>query len=231
MFLQKNLKGYIKFVIVTGDFDTFEVMDFIERYTKNIKRCEEKPKVIKPKEKESVEAEYEELCLDVNEPKIIVGYKIKIPKGVDIIKYKIMLGMGISNEFGSTGDAFEELNNLGIKRTNYGMEVVDDYMFVYFKASTDKCDDFLKVIEKYLKKLKMDEESLERKKRGKLSNLILSFEDIMQVEDIVATEIFTYNKLINNRDDIIKSITLNEINDALKSIDLNNKSILKIVSK
>ena len=211
------------FVIVTGDFDTFEVMDFIERYTKNIKRCEEKPNVIKPKEKESVEAEYEELCLDINEPKIIVGYKIKIPKGVDIIKYKIMLGMGISNEFGSTGDAFEELNNLGIKRTNYGMEVVDDYMFVYFKASTDKCDDFLKVIEKYLKKLNMDEESLERKKRGKLSNLILSFEDIMQVEDIVATEIFTYNKLINNRDDIIKSITLNEINDALKSIDLNKQ--------
>jgi len=59
----------------------------------------------------------------------------------------------------------------------------------------------------------------------------LSFEDIMQVEDNIATEIFTYNKLINNRDEIAKSITLKEINQALKGVNIKNKSILKITSK
>ena len=219
------------FIIVTGDFNTEEVLNYIESYTKNIKSTKTKPKIIKPKETHEVCACYEELTMQVNEPKIIVGYKTKIPSGIDILRYKMMLGMGLSNEFSSTGNAFLELNNLGIKRTNYGIEIADDYILIYFKASTDKCEDFIKIVEKYLSKLKMDSESLERKKRSKLSTLILSFEDIMEVEDNIATEVFTYNKLINNRDEIIKNITLNEINSALKTINLNNKSILKIVGK
>lgn len=219
------------FIIVTGDFDTNEVLNFIENYTKNIKPSKFKPKIIKNKEKEEVEVEYEELPLTVNEPKIIIGFKTKIPSHTNLIKYKMMLGMALSNEFGSTGNAYEELNNLGIKRTNYGLEIVDNFILIYFKASTESTEEFIKTIEKYLNKLKIDEQSLERKKRSKLSTLILSFEDIMQIEDNIATEIFTYNKLINNRDEIINSITLKEINDAIKTINIKNKSILKITRK
>lgn len=219
------------FIIVTGDFNPDEVLDYIKKYTKDIHKSEEKPKVIKPKEKEKIPVEYEELSLAVNEPKVIVGYKVKLPLKIDTIKYKMMLKMGLSNQFGSTGDAYEELNNLGIKRTNFGLEEVDNYIMIYFKASTDKCEDFVKIIDKNLGKLEINAKDLERKKRSGLSSLILSFEDLMQVEDNIATDVFTYNKPINNRDEILKSITLKEINDTLKSIDLNNKSILKIIGK
>ena len=41
-------------------------------------------------------------------------------------------------------------------------------------------------------------------------------------------KVFTYNKVINDRDNIIKSITFSEVNKLLKSINLESKSVLKI---
>lgn len=219
------------FIIVTGSFDMDEVLNFIESYTKNLKPNKEKIKILKPKEEESVKVEYEELNLSVNEPKIIIGFKTKIDKNIDIIKYKLIVGMVLSNEFGSTGDAFEELTKNGIKRTNFGIEVVDDYLLIYFKASTNKSEEFIKIIKKYMSKLSLNEKDLERKKRGKISTLILSFEDIMEVEDNIATDVFAYKKPINNLNEIVKSITLKEVKLVIKSLNLNNSSILKITGK
>lgn len=216
------------FIVVTGSFNPDEILDFIKEYTKNLKPSTEKIKIIKPKEEETVSVEYEEITNDVAEPKVIVGYKTKIPNDINFIKYKTILAMALSNEFSATGDAFEELESLGIKRTNYGMETVNDYMLIYFKASTNETDKFLKIIDKYMVALQMDAESLERKKRSRLSNLILSFEDIEIIEDNITTNILRYNKLINNEDEIIKSITLKEANEVLKNINKKNKSILKI---
>lgn len=216
------------FIVVTGSFNPDEILDFIKEYTKNLKPSTEKIKIIKPKEEETVSVEYEEITNDVAEPKVIVGYKTKIPNDINLIKYKTILAMALSNEFSATGDAFEELESLGIKRTNYGMETVNDYMLIYFKASTNETDKFLKIIDKYMVALQMDAESLERKKRSRLSNLILSFEDIEIIEDNITTNILRYNKLINNEDEIIKSITLKETNEVLKNINKKNKSTLKI---
>lgn len=216
------------FVIVTGDFDENEVMDFISTYTKNIKPPKNKPKVIKPREKNSVLVSEEEITMSVSEPKIIVGYKTKVIKDISLIMQKSILSMSLSNVFGLSGDAYEELNKEGIKRFNWGFEVSDGYFLIYFKASTYKGDIFENIVDKYMSNLAMDDEALERKKRAKLSSLILSFENILDIEDRIATEIFTYNKVINNRDEIINSISLSDVNKVLSNISLDNKSILKI---
>lgn len=216
------------FVVVTGDFNEEEVINFISDYTKNIKAPKDKSMVIKPREKEKVIVPYEEITMAVNEPKIIVGYKTKILKDISDIKQKSILSMALGNIFGLSGDAYEELNKKGIKRFNWGYENSDGYFLIYFKASTDKCEDFLKIVDKYMNNLSIDEEALERKKRAKLSSLILSFENILDIEDRITTEVFTYNKVINNRDEIIKSINLSEANKTLKSISLDSKSVLKI---
>lgn len=216
------------FIVVTGSFNPEEILEFIKDYTKNLQPKEEKIKVLKPKEEENVCAEYEELTLGVGEPKVIVGYKTKIPDNIDELKFRIIMGMALSNEFSTTGDAFEELDKLGIKRTNYGTEIVNDYILIYFKASTNKTEEFVSIIDKYMNNLQMDEEALERKKRSRLSNLILSFEDLEGVEDNITTSVLRYNKLINNIDEITKSITLKQTNKILKSLNKKNKSILII---
>lgn len=216
------------FVVISGDFNEEEVINFITDYTKSIKAPSDKPKVIKSREKDSVFTSYEEITMAVNEPKIIVGFKSKMLKDMTDIKQKSILSMVLGNVFGLSGDAYEELNKNGIKRFNWGYETSEGYFLIYFKASTDLTDVFVEIVEKYMSKLGMDEESLERKKRAKLSSLILSFENILDVEDRISTEVFTYNKVINDRDEIIKSISLSDVNYLLNSICLDSKSILKI---
>ena len=216
------------FVIVSGDFNEEEVISFITNYTKDIKVTSDKPKVIKAREKEIVITPYEEISMPVNESKVIVGYKSKMLKDMLDVKQKSILSMVLGNVFGLSGEAYEELNKKGIKRFNWGFENSDGYFLIYFKASTNEIDVFLEIIDKYINKLNMDEEALERKKRARLSTLILSFENILDVEDRIASEVFTYNKVINDRDNIIKSITFSEVNKLLKSINLESKSVLKI---
>ena len=216
------------FIVVTGFFNENEVIEYIENYTKNIKANNKKITIIKPKEEETVKVELETINLSVSEPKIIVGYKTKIPDKTDKIKYKTMLNLALESEFSSTGNAYEELGEKGIKRIGYGIEETDKYILIYFKASTDKTEEFLNIVENHIKTLKIDEKTLERKKRGKISDEILAFEDILTIEDNITTDILSYKKLINNRNEIIKSITLSEINNLFKNLNLKNKSILKI---
>ena len=63
---------------------------------------------------------------------------------------------------------------------------------------------------------------------GFVSNMILLFEDFIGVEDMITTDMFTYNKIITNREEILKSITLIDVKECISSIDLNNKSTLII---
>ena len=216
------------FIVVTGNFNKDSVLDYIKEYTSKLKKTKCISKVIKEKEKDNVVTTNEEIIMNLSEPKVIIGYKTKIPKNTNIIKYRMILGMLLGEMFGSTGEAFLELNNKGISRYSYEFERVDNHMILYFKASTNNFREFTNVIEKYLHKLSLNKDSLDRKKKRKLSSMILLFEDFMGVEDMITTEIFTYNKLINKREEILKNITLDDIKEVTNTIDLNNKSTLII---
>ena len=216
------------FIVVTGNFNKDSVLDYIKEYTSKLKKTKCISKVIKEKEKDNVVTTNEEIIMNLSEPKVIIGYKTKIPKNTNIIKYRMILGMLLGEMFGSTGEAFLELNNKGISRYSYEFERVNNYIILYFKASTNNFREFTNVIEKYLHKLSLNKDSLDRKKKRKLSSMILLFEDFMGVEDMITTEIFTYNKLINKREEILKNITLDDIKEVTNTIDLNNKSTLII---
>lgn len=216
------------FIVVTGNFNKDSVLDYIKEYTSKLKKTKCISKVIKEKESINVVTQYEEIIMNLNEPKVMIGYKIKLDKKINIIKYKMILGMALGEIFGSTGDAFLELNEMGISRYGYEYEVVDDYIIVYFKASTSKTNEFINTINKYITKISLNKDSLDRKRKRKLSSMILLFEDFMGVEDMITTDMFTHNKLLNKREEILNSITLNDTKEILSNIDWSNKSTLII---
>ena len=143
----------------------------------------------------------------------------------------MIISLLINNIFSTTGSAYEELEKESIKRIGYGYESVDDYILLYFKASTDKIDEFIKITEKYINKLDITKEDLERKKRCSISSLILSFEDIMEVEDFITSEMFEYNKLLNKKEELIENITLKDVKEVISLLDFSNKSVVKVHKK
>lgn len=214
------------FIVVTGNFDKDEVLKFIKEYMSTIYIKKSNAKVLRPKEKEEVYSKYEEIALEVNEPKVVIGYKINIGKTKDKLKTRLCLEMLLSENFDKTGKAFLRLIENNLPRFEYSVEECDNFFIVYFTASTSEHELFAKIIDEELQSLDFNLESLNRKRKSLISGLILQFEDIVNVEDTITGNLFMYNKVINNMESIVKSITLKEIKNISNLININNKSLL-----
>lgn len=214
------------FIVVTGNFDKDEVLKFIKEYMSTIYIKKSNAKVLRPKEKEEIYSKYEEIALEVNEPKVVIGYKINIGKTKDKLKTRLCLEMLLSENFDKTGKAFLRLIENNLPRFEYSVEECDNFFIVYFTASTSEHELFAKIIDEELQSLDFNLESLNRKRKSLISGLILQFEDIVNVEDTITGNLFMYNKVINNMESIVKSITLKEIKNISNLININNKSLL-----
>ncbi len=214
------------FIVVTGNFILEDVLNYINNYMKGIKTTKCNCKVIKPVENYKVNVSYEELTGSTDEAKIVIGYKVKNSNPKKKIVNRLLMDMILSENFDKTGSSYLRLMNEGLNRFNYFVEEVDDYFLIAFTGSTNEYEKFTNIIDEEIKNLDFTKEALERKTKGYISNLILSFEYIENVEDNITSGLFDYNKVLNNMESIIKKVTLNDVKEVIKCIDTTNKSVL-----
>ena len=214
------------FIVVTGNFILEAVLNYINNYMKDIKTTKCNCKVIKPVENYKVNVSYEELTGSTDEAKIVIGYKVKNSNPKKKIVNRLLMDMILSENFDKTGSSYLRLMNEGLNRFSYFVEEVDDYFLIAFTGSTNEYEKFTNIIDEEIKNLDFTKEALERKTKGYISNLILSFEYIENVEDNITSGLFDYNKVLNNMESIIKKVTLNDVKEVIKCIDTTNKSVL-----
>lgn len=214
------------FIVVTGNFILEDVLNYINNYMKGIKTTKCNCKVIKPVENYKVNVSYEELTGSTDEAKIVIGYKVKNSNPKKKIVNRLLMDMILSENFDKTGSSYLRLMNEGLNRFSYFVEEVDDYFLIAFTGSTNEYEKFTNIIDEEIKNLDFTKESLERKTKGYISNLILSFEYIENVEDNITSGLFDYNKVLNDMESIIKKVTLNDVKEVIKCIDTTNKSVL-----
>lgn len=214
------------FIVVTGNFILEDVLNYINNYMKDIKTTKCNCKVIKPVENYKVNVSYEELTGNNDEAKIVIGYKVKNSNPKKKIVNRLLMDMILSESFDKTGSSYLRLMNEGLNRFSYFVEEVDDYFLIAFTGSTNEYEKFTNIIDEEIKNLDFTKEALERKTKGYISNLILSFEYIENVEDNITSGLFDYNKVLNNMESVIKKVTLNDVKEVIKYIDTTNKSVL-----
>lgn len=214
------------FIVVTGNFILEDVLNYINNYMKDIKTTKCNFKVIKPVENYKVNVSYEELTGSTDEAKIVIGYKVKNSNPKKKIVNRLLMDMILSENFDKTGSSYLRLMNEGLNRFSYFVEEVDDYFLIAFTGSTNEYEKFTNIIDEEIKNLDFTKEALERKTKGYISNLILSFEYIENVEDNITSGLFDYNKVLNDMESVIKKVTLNDVKEVIKCIDTTNKSVL-----
>lgn len=214
------------FIVVTGNFILEDVLNYINNYMKGIKTTKCNCKVIKPVENYKVNVSYEELTGSTDEAKIVIGYKVKNSNPKKKIVNRLLMDMILSENFDKTGSSYLRLMNEGLNRFSYFVEEVDDYFLIAFTGSTNEYEKFTNIIDEEIKNLDFTKEALERKTKGYISNLILSFEYIENVEDNITSGLFDYNKVLNDMESVIKKVTLNDVKEVIKCIDTTNKSVL-----
>lgn len=221
------------FIVVTGNFDTEEVMTTIKEYMKKLnQKPKELPKRIKEKELETVSIPYEEIKKDMENTR--VKYAIKMKKNIFGIKddniLKDYLGIILSNNFSATSELFERYkDNEIVIGMNYGVNVIDDYLIININALTNDGNKFIENIEKDIKKLKINEEEFERKKKKYLKSYILDFDNIEDVEYLISLSLMMDGKIDYNEYDKLVNLNYKEANRIMKLINYDNVSIIRTI--
>lgn len=221
------------FIVVTGNFDTEEVMTTIKEYMKKLnQKPKELPKRIKEKEVETVSIPYEEIKKDMENTR--VKYAIKMKKNIFGIKddniLKDYLGIILSNNFSATSELFERYkDNEIVIGMNYGINVIDDYLIININALTNDGNKFIENIEKDIKKLKLNEEEFERKKKKYLKSYILDFDNIEDVEYLISLSLMMDGKIDYNEYDKLVNLNYKEANRIMKLINYDNVSIIRTI--
>lgn len=221
------------FIIVTGNFDTEEVMNTIKDYMKNIKvKPKELPKRIKERDKEIVCIPYEEIKKDMENTR--VKYAIKMKKNIFGIKddniLKDYLGLILSNNFSATSELFERYKDNDIViGMSYGVSIIDDYLIININALTNDGNKFIENIKEDIKKLKLNEEEFERKKKKYLKSYILDFDNIEDVEYLLSLSLMMDNKIDYNEYDKLIALNYKEASRIMKLINFDYTSIIRTI--
>ena len=221
------------FIVVTGNFNKNEVLNYIKDYFSKIKRIKKfNAKINKIKEKEDIKISYEEINKQIEEPRVFFGYKIskKIFPKMNNIKLINYLEIMMSSKLGTTSSLYEKYkNNEIIVSISYSVVDLDNYFVIIIEALTNNPNEFINNLKNDILNYKTDEETFERKKKVIINNLIMSFENIEDVENIITTQIFNYNKIYNNIYDIIKNLDYKEMKKVGSSLEFDKFSIIKTI--
>ncbi len=218
------------FLVVTGNFNPYELDEAIrENQEKKQFNTYLNPERIMKKESKKVRVENEEYKINVSNKKIKIGIKIakKNLKNYDDLHIRLYTNLLLRANFGATSDFKDELlmKEL-ISNLSFMSDLFDDYLLIMFTIDSDYKNEILNMFNEKLNNLKMDEKTFERMKKANIASLILEYEDVEVVNNIIQTEVLNYGDVIDNIKEIYENITYGDIKKFINELDLSNRSIL-----
>ena len=218
------------FLVVTGNFDKDKMLKVIKDNQSKKKFSKGKIGKIKTfKEPDEIVKEKEIVKCNTSIPKM--AYSIKIPIknfSIDSRKLSIYMFIIFNLLFGDTSQFDEECKRDGIITSTlfYNMLNIDTHLIVSLINNGEKYEELIKRIDDKLKHIEFTASDLERKKKVLISNEIFSYENVEMINDMIVDNIIFDNKIETDIVGIIRSLNLDELNEIVKKINFNNKSIV-----
>ena len=129
--------------------------------------------------------------------------------------------------YGSTSGVKSELEKSGVTGFNFLTKRINNYFVVLLMGSGDT-NKFLDIIFNSVKNIKVSKSDFESKIKVLLSQLILDFEDIVNVENFVTEQIKFNGKIVKNAKNELLKLNYEDFKFIFKKLNFNSKSILRI---
>ena len=225
------------FVVITGKVDKDKVFQIIEENQNN--KTFEKMKKIDVKiydEPDEVFKEKEVLKMNVTIPKISLNYKFNLNDLPDHLseKEKMMyLSLIFDINFGPTSLFNEQLKQMEIINSNIEISSVEACNHVVYTLflETESKEKAIELVSNEINKLSINEEQLERKKKGIISSNVFMSDNIFSINHKIMSDIVRYNHVITNIHSIAKSLNIKDAKNVLKKLKFNNYSIFIVDKK
>ena len=220
-------------LVITGNFNPYEAAAMVKE---NQKKKEflpyRKPEFVGEKEPTQVVKKYEEITGNIGEHKIKVGLKLLDSrfKMKDKIKLRIILRMIMNINFGVTSEFRNELLEKElITSLNSLVYFFQNYLIIDVTSQTKYPEEVTKKIVAKLENLDVTEETISRRIKANIANLILDYDDIEYVNSNIVNALIYDGKITNSYKKIYESITMEDVNKVLKLIDLKHMSIIEML--
>ena len=105
-----------------------------------------------------------------------------------------------------------------------GKMVVDDFLIIEFYAETDKSEQLSKEIFKCLKNTSIKEEELERFKKVLIASKVMNSDNVQTLADVIIDDYITWNEIINDKIDKIRSMNYKELIKIKDELKLDNSA-------
>ena len=214
------------FLVVCGDVDPEKVVNQVRNFYINKKY----PKftIIRKEEKEPLKVlkKNEVIHKDVSNKVICINYKIKKTE-MDEFKLRVYLRALLELKFGPLSNIYDEnlKNSNYITNIEYGIFYIKDYAFLNFQVTVQSNpEEFINLVDYVLKNGNLNEEYTEVYKKMMIKNLILDFENVSYVADIIEGDILKYNTIKYDIYDEIKALDVMDFKEFIKTLDFSNKS-------
>ncbi len=218
------------FLIVTGNVNPYEIEKIVND---NLEQKEFKtyknPIITTIKEPKYVCKKEIILSTNVEVEKAKIGLKIpkKGFKGFDDVKLNIILNIILSSNFGDSSDLKDELlqNNI-ITYLSASRFVLNDYIVIDITIESKILQEAINRIKEALNNLQIKEDELKRKINSSIATLVLNYEDVENVNNMIQTYLIYYHKLIPNLKEIYESITLDDVKKVIDAITTKEMTIV-----
>jgi predicted Zn-dependent peptidase len=218
-------------LFIGGNYNYDEVMKVLKDNEKTIEKNSIFDVTIKREiEPYDVNVKYKELNVTgLMIPKLLYTFKQSIDKYnlEDKYSYDFIIKFIIDSAFGETSDFYKD----GIKKElfnnfDYGTNIIDNFLLIELAAESKDPKKIIPVIKKYFDELKLTEEDLERYKRVRISREVKKFDYVITGVSTLKGDILDYGDILYNKIDIIKNISLKQVNKVKKEIDFDNVSVV-----
>ena len=221
---------------IAGDFDVEDMLTYI----KNCQLVDEKTNKIKQsriKESDEIPVKYEKHNHNVKVNKVGYCYKINYnnidKKELFILKKYLNIFYSILFDGTSGFHKYLIKNNLIHSRFECDYDVLYNdniTLLLYFIADAKDKNEFKKVLEDKILKIKDIEKEFEKRKKNILARFILSFESLEGVVSSIRSNFHNYDdEIMTDAYHILKSLNYEDFMKFIKSINLDNYTELELV--
>ena len=218
------------FIVITGAFHPLEALGLLKECVKTISSIPSKKfKKINKKEPLKVSIPKKIVEMDIDNKKVNYAFKIdKKPfEKYDTFLVSTCLNILLDIIYSSSSDFYENCVNEHIidKDFSYSCEIRDDYIKIGFNYSSEYIDESLEMIKDNFLNNSFDKDDVERIKKVYIASYIRSFDDILSIQESIASDILDTGKINLGVLDEYSKINFKMIKDMYDKITISDETI------
>lgn len=221
------------FLLMVGNFDRFEASKIVHEMLDKITN-KEKPEIKKIVEPKEINIKNQTINLPIKVPKIGMGLKVSTEElsDYDDLILDLYLEMLVAICFGPSSEFRERAHNKKIINNFYtDWESISGYKTLLILSSTNDPDDLINEIKQEFKNISINEDAFTRMKKVWIANEVKMADYVDSVEDNIYDDMIRYNKVIPNKVDLIRNLTLKDLNNIISKINFDNLAVIKFIGK